>query len=292
MTQPHDLDAERAVLGALLSGADPADLPLVPADFYRPAHQLIFEAVGTLRTAGKPADAIAIADQLRRDGYLGKVGGGPYLHTILESAPLVASAGHYARIVREHSERRLMIERASRVIQAASDPGTELRTVHDLADGPDTSDGSDSVAGSDLLAGVRDGAWLSTQDFPPLPYAVHGLIPEGLTLEVGPPKAGKSWLTLDLLLAVASGGMALGSIKAGPPRRVLYLALEDGDRRMQDRCRALLGEPEIPPLFSYLTRIMPGTGAADDRGLDAPLPRHRDDRGGHPRQGHAASPAR
>jgi RecA-family ATPase len=83
-------------------------------------------------------------------------------------------------------------------------------------------------------------------------------VPEGLTLVVGPPKAGKSWLTLALLLAVASGGVALGAIKAAPARRVLYLALEDGDRRMQDRCRALLGDGEdIPALFHYLTRIGP-----------------------------------
>lgn len=127
----------------------------------------------------------------------------------------------------------------------------------------DTSDGSDGTTGNDdarLLAGVRDGAWLSTQDFPPLAYAVEGLIPEGFTVEVGPPKAGKSWLTLALLLAVASGGIALGAIKAAPSRRVLYLALEDGDRRMQDRCRALLAPDEpIPELFCYKTRILPGS---------------------------------
>lgn len=106
---------------------------------------------------------------------------------------------------------------------------------------------------------MHDGAWLSGQDFPPLRYAVDRLIPEGQTLLVGPPKAGKSWLILDLLLAVASGGMALGRISVGEPRRVFYLALEDGDRRMQDRCRALLGPGEaIPELFSYKTRITPG----------------------------------
>jgi hypothetical protein len=121
----------------------------------------------------------------------------------------------------------------------------------------DTSDTSDSD--TELLAGVRDGAWLTGQDFPPLAYAVNGLIPEGLCLLVGPPKAGKSWLTLGLLLAIASGGEALSHIKAAPARRVFYLALEDGDRRMQDRCRALLGPgEEIPALFHYQTRIMPG----------------------------------
>lgn len=129
----------------------------------------------------------------------------------------------------------------------------------------DTSDTSDSV----LLEGVKDGAYLNASVFPPIRWAVPGLIPEGLTILVGPPKAGKSWLVLDLLLAVASGGQALGHIKTGTPRQVLYLALEDGDRRMQDRCRALIGGDHagqddggeagaIPELFCYKTTIMPG----------------------------------
>jgi hypothetical protein len=139
--------------------------------------------------------------------------------------------------------------------RAVSDPGGPL------ASDSDSSDTSDSD--TELLEGVRDGEWLSGQDFPPLKYAIDLLIPEGLTLLVGPPKAGKSWLTLGLLLAAASGGLALGGIKAAPARRVLYLALEDGDRRMQDRCRTLLGEvmgePQpVPPLFHYKTRVMPG----------------------------------
>ncbi|MGH3160369.1 MAG: AAA family ATPase [Streptosporangiaceae bacterium] len=112
-----------------------------------------------------------------------------------------------------------------------------------------------------LIDGAHDGVWLTAQDFPALAWAVDGLIPEGLALLVAAPKAGKSWLALALLLAVASpAGMALGAIKTGPARRVFYLALEDSDRRIQDRCRALLGDGDkIPDLFCYQTRVEPGT---------------------------------
>jgi hypothetical protein len=107
-----------------------------------------------------------------------------------------------------------------------------------------------------LLATLRNGAWLDAQNFPPLAYAVPGLIPEGSVLLVGAPKVGKSWLVLAVALAVAEGGRALG-IEV-PKRPVLYLALEDGHRRLQDRCRRLLVGEKIPPEFQYVTMIEPG----------------------------------
>ena len=106
-----------------------------------------------------------------------------------------------------------------------------------------------------LLAALRNGAWLDAQVFPPLAYAVPGLVPEGSVLLVGAPKIGKSWLVLAVALAVAEGGRALG-IEV-PKRPVLYLALEDGHRRLQDRCRRLLVGEKIPPEFQYLTMIEP-----------------------------------
>lgn len=105
---------------------------------------------------------------------------------------------------------------------------------------------------------MRDGSWLDGQEFPPLRYAVDGLLPEGFSLLIGPPKAGKSWLALGILLAVSNGSYALGAIGTGRPRRVFYLALEDGDRRMQDRCRTILGDQPIPSTFHYQTVIEPG----------------------------------
>lgn len=117
--------------------------------------------------------------------------------------------------------------------------------------------GGEEGEAEDLLAELRNGAWLDAQDFPPLVYHLPGVIPEGLTLLVGPPKIGKSWFVLTLALAVAqSAGKALGlDVELRP---VLYLALEDGDRRMKSRCRTLSPGAPIPPGFDYLTRVKPG----------------------------------
>jgi hypothetical protein len=117
--------------------------------------------------------------------------------------------------------------------------------------------GPEIPASADPLAALRTGSWLDEQCFPPLRYAVPGIIPEGSTLLVGAPKIGKSWLVLSCALAKAIGGRALGSIPvhASP---VLYLALEDGDRRMQSRCRTLLQGDPIPAGFEYMTHVEPG----------------------------------
>jgi hypothetical protein len=119
----------------------------------------------------------------------------------------------------------------------------------------DTPDTSDTVPDYE----VRDGAWLDGQRFDPLLYNVPGLMPAGLGIIAAPPKAGKSLLVLDWLLAAATGGQALGRLPLGPARDVLYLALEDGDRRLQARCRQLLADSEpIPGRLRYILTVPPG----------------------------------
>ncbi|WP_413450219.1 AAA family ATPase [Georgenia phoenicis] len=109
-----------------------------------------------------------------------------------------------------------------------------------------------------LLERVKTGAWLDEQHFAPLAWAVPDIVPEGFGLLVGPPKLGKSWLALGLGLAVALGGRALGRVHVGDARPVLYLALEDGDRRLQDRCRKLLDGQPIPENLHYVTKATAG----------------------------------
>lgn len=121
----------------------------------------------------------------------------------------------------------------------------------------------------DLLAGLRNGAWLEAQDFPPLRYHLPGIVPEGSTLLVGPPKIGKSWFVLALALAAALGGWVLGQHVDARP--VLYLALEDGHRRLQARCRTLLDTDRIPAAFDYLVTVQPGAVVA---AIEAWLARH------------------
>jgi hypothetical protein len=109
-----------------------------------------------------------------------------------------------------------------------------------------------------LISGVRSGVWLDNQVFAPVHFPVPDVIPEGFSVLAGAPKVGKSWLVMSLCLAVATGGRALGHIKVPEARTVLYLALEDTDRRIQDRVRTLLEGAPIPPNFHYVTQIAHG----------------------------------
>lgn len=100
------------------------------------------------------------------------------------------------------------------------------------------------------------GGWLADQVFPELQWAVENIIPEGFTFLAGPPKAGKSWLALGIALSVSSGTPALGQIPT-QEKPVLLLALEDSKRRMQQRCRSILGNNDIPNNLHIYHNIAP-----------------------------------
>ncbi len=87
---------------------------------------------------------------------------------------------------------------------------------------------------------------LLTRQLPPIQWAIPDILPEGLTLLAGKPKLGKSWLALAMALAVAAGGVALGSYPVSQGE-VLYLALEDNERRLQTRAQQLLATMTMVP---------------------------------------------
>lgn len=99
---------------------------------------------------------------------------------------------------------------------------------------------------------IVSGYDLDRQDFPPINYVIPGFICEGVTLLAGKPKSGKSWMALDWALSIAAGGFAFGMIPV-EQGDVLYLALEDNQRRLQKRQRQLLGDEPKPPRIAFAT---------------------------------------
>src|SRR6184192_4597549 len=133
---PQDLAAEQSVLGGMLLSKDAiADVieALGPGDFYRPAHQAIYDCILDLYGRGEPADPITVSAELERRGELGRVGGAPYLHTLIATVPTAANAGYYAEIVAEKAVLRRLVEAGTRIVQlgygAANGQGGEVDEV-------------------------------------------------------------------------------------------------------------------------------------------------------------------
>lgn len=135
---PHDLDAEQAVVGALmLSPGVIAEVGAVmdPADHHRPAHETIHRAVLELHRQGRPVDPITLARHLEQAGDLDRVGGRSYLHALVQAVPTAAHAPYYAQIVRDLAARRRSIEAGTRLVQAGMSPSAtddDLREALDL----------------------------------------------------------------------------------------------------------------------------------------------------------------
>ena len=122
---PHNAEAEESVLGAVMLSADAANEALErlkPEDFYRPAHQSIFDAITRLYDGNQPIDAITVSDALRRTEQLDRVGGVEYLTALLERVPTTSNVDYYAAIVDETSARR-------RLMRAVEDRAQDLGCV-------------------------------------------------------------------------------------------------------------------------------------------------------------------
>src|SRR3990167_5516916 len=121
-TMPHDLVAEKAVLGAILirplALREVADL-VVSGDFYRDAHRQIYARMVDLDEAGTVIDLVTIRAALLRDGGLDEVGGPAYIASLTDGVPTSTNARHYAVIVREHALRRRALNIANKTMAAA-----------------------------------------------------------------------------------------------------------------------------------------------------------------------------
>ncbi|GGL96668.1 replicative DNA helicase [Nakamurella endophytica] len=219
---PQDLAAEQSVLGGMLLSKDAiADVveELTDADFYKPAHALVFDTVVGLYARGEPADVVTVAAELDRAGSLSRVGGALYLHTLTSSVPTAANASYYARIVAEKAVLRRLVEAGTRIVQLGygGNEGqvgggevdeivdraqaeifevTERRTSEDYVVLEEllqpTMDEIDAIASrGGMSSGVPTG-------FADLDSLTNGLHPGQMIIIAARPGVGKSTLALDI----------------------------------------------------------------------------------------------
>ena len=220
-TPPHDVAAEQCVLGGMLLSKDAiSDVIEVirPADHYRPAHQLIHEAILDLYSRGEPADAITVANELTRRTEIARVGGAPYLHTLISSVPTAANAGYYARIVRERAILRRLVEAGTRIVQFGYAGDADADDLVDRAQAEvyavtERRTSEDYHSLSEIMPGALDeieaiGSHNGTLTGVPTGFAdldalTNGLHPSQMIVIAARPAMGKSTLALDFARAAA-----------------------------------------------------------------------------------------
>jgi replicative DNA helicase len=133
---PHNLEAEEAVLGALLTAGrllPEVAAVLEEADFYRPAHRAIWRAILRLTDRDQPIDPVTVLGELDDSGELADVGGAPFLHTLVEAVPTVANAGPYAQLVADTARRRRVIDLGIQLAHSDADPAVLSHLAGELA---------------------------------------------------------------------------------------------------------------------------------------------------------------
>ncbi|WP_257155770.1 MULTISPECIES: replicative DNA helicase [Streptomyces] len=229
---PQDLDAEQSVLGGMMLSKDAiADVVevLKGNDFYRPAHETVYQAVLDLYAKGEPADPITVAAELTKRGEINKVGGASYLHTLVQSVPTAANAEYYAEIVHERAVLRRLVEAGTRITQMgyAADGDvdeivnsaqaeiyavTEQRTSEDYLPLGDIMEGAlDEIEAIGSRSGQMSGV---PTGFTDLDSLTNGLHPGQMVVIAARPAMGKA-LALDTPLPTPRGWTTMGAVQTG-----------------------------------------------------------------------------
>lgn len=134
---PQNEEAEISILGALLIDKDAAVTvaPLLePKHFYKPVHQLIYQAIISLYEDREPVDIVTVTDRLKKQKSLKKTGGSSYLASLVESVPTSANVEMYAKIVRDAATKRELITISSKIAEMSFDEGGEAAQILDRAE--------------------------------------------------------------------------------------------------------------------------------------------------------------
>ncbi len=221
-TPPQDVAAEQSVLGGMMLSKDAvADVieVLRGADFYKPAHEMVYEAILDLYGRGEPADAVTVAAELTKRGELGRVGGPVYLHTLISSVPTAANAGYYAKIVQERAILRRLVTAGTKIVQLGyAAEGGDVEDIVNRAQAEvysvaENRQSEDFVAVAETIEATIDEIEASTHrgdgmvgvptGFADLDRLTNGLHPGQMIVIAARPAVGKSTVGLDICRSAA-----------------------------------------------------------------------------------------
>jgi hypothetical protein len=209
-TMPHNIEAERAILGAVLldnRALNTAIGTLIPTDFFHDHHRRIYRQMITLADGQQPIDLLTLAEQLRRCGDLESAGGDAYVAQLIDGVPNVTNVEHYARIVKDRALLRSLILTSNSIQQQAFAANDNASLILDRA--------KHSIESLGTLNGLsaEPARWRDMfhtfEDFentPPLSFAIEGFLQNnGATMIGGLSGHGKTLILLSVVKALLAG---------------------------------------------------------------------------------------
>jgi replicative DNA helicase len=218
---PHNAEAERSVLGVILldnASCNVAVTILSREDFYLDSHRRIFEKILRLYELNRAIDLVTLAEEMARAGELESIGGAAYLSSLTDGMPRSANVEYYARIVKEKSLLRKMINVSNNVIQQCFEGGEDAETVLDQAESKIFELAEDRVregfygindivqesfGDTDRLLDRREHITGVATHYDDLDRLTSGLQPSELIVLAGRPSMGKTALALNIAENVA-----------------------------------------------------------------------------------------
>ncbi|MGH9450245.1 MAG: replicative DNA helicase [Terriglobia bacterium] len=250
-TFPHNLDAERALLGSILLDNTVLNVALEvvkSADFYSEAHRMTFQKMVDLSEKSRAAELVTLSEELAREGLLEKAGGAAYLASLTDGVPLgsTANISEYARIIRDKSLVRSLINASNNIIAHCFDSAEDPETLIDLAQsqifeiaGKDVQSGffrvADIVKASfgtlDVLFDRQQGVTGIATGFEVLDSMTSGLQPGELTIIAARPSVGKTALALNIAAHAATAqrkASAIFSLEMSKESLLIRLLCSEG----------------------------------------------------------------
>src|SRR6187402_169570 len=284
-TLPHNLEAEKSVLGAILinnHAFNQAAEVIDAQDFFRDAHRRIFEKMVVLTDRNDPVDLVTLKDELTRSGELDEVGGPAYVSALTDGVPRSANVEYYAKIVKEKSTLRRLIQSANEVLgrayDAEEDADTLLdeaeRSIFQIAEGRMRSGFvklSELVAGGyDMLEALQANRGLVTgvpSGFVDLDEITSGFQKSDLVIVAARPSMGKTSLVLNMALHCGiEAGRTAGVFSLEMSKEQLFMRMLTSEARVDaHRFRGgFLGEQDYARLVEAFARMHDAKVFIDD----------------------------
>jgi replicative DNA helicase len=250
-TLPHNLEAERSVLGAILLHNDAFNLAaevIDSHDFFRDAHRRIFDKMVRLAERGDAIDLVTLKEELGRSGDLDEVGGPAYITALVDGVPRSMNIEHYARIIKEKATLRSLIFSANKILATAYEAEEDADAILDQAEHAifaiadekvrdgfvslrDLARGSlDTIeklhARKELVTGVPSG-------FTDLDAMTSGFQSSDLIIVAGRPSMGKTSLVLNVAQHVGTKtDLTVGMFSLEMSKEQLFLRMLTAEARI------------------------------------------------------------